>query len=144
MVKQAEVMFIDGDPILHRILQYHFLIYDIHLIICRNGLETLELINSDKEWDALLLIILERNLQDIDGLELIRKINQKFKKKVPIIFLTEYGTNLAIIEGLREGAIEYVTKPFNLEIFIEKIRAIVTWQKERMDARISGHNHFDD
>ncbi|MCG2710820.1 MAG: EAL domain-containing protein [Candidatus Omnitrophica bacterium] len=70
------------------------------------------------------LILLDRYLPDIEGLEVCRKVRvDKRLKSIPIIILTARNTIAEKIEGLYVGADDYITKPFEGEELIARIEA---------------------
>ena len=69
------------------------------------------------------LIILDRGLPDGDGLTLIKKIRDE-DVHIPILVLTARNEDIDIIEGLNLGADDYLSKPFDLEILIARIKAL--------------------
>lgn len=70
------------------------------------------------------LIILDIMLPGINGLELC-KIIKKSKPSVPIIMLTALGTTENVVNGLDNGADDYLTKPFNFAELSARIRMLL-------------------
>jgi CheY-like chemotaxis protein len=62
------------------------------------------------------LVMLDVNLPDIDGFEVMRVIRNSSNKNVPVYFLTERDERAYKLEGLGLGADDYITKPFDLDI----------------------------
>lgn len=73
------------------------------------------------------LVLLDINLPDGSGLELLRKIKTG-SKPVSVILLTANDTEMDVVMGLEHGADDYITKPFSLEI----LRARVKTQLRRL------------
>ncbi len=111
--------------------------------------------NTAKECFEILinteidLILLDINLPDINGLELCKIIKEK--TDIPIIFLTAMGESSDIVKGLNIGADDYMTKPYNLEVMMARIKARlrekpsetkITIDKLVLD-RMSASAHFD-
>lgn len=69
------------------------------------------------------LIILDVILPHINGLELCKQIRQ-FKKEVPILMLSALGALNDKVQGLENGADDYLTKPFHFEELLARIRAL--------------------
>lgn len=70
------------------------------------------------------LIVLDIMLPEMDGLQVCEQIRlQNFE--VPILFLTAKDSYLDKIEGLKKGADDYMTKPFNLEEFLLRVKILV-------------------
>lgn len=70
------------------------------------------------------LIILDLMLPHIDGLTLCKNIRLE-NTHVPIIMLTAKGSNQEKVEGLKSGADDYITKPFNLEEFLLRVQSLL-------------------
>ncbi len=93
------------------------------------------------------ICILDVMLPHIDGFSIARDIRET-DKSVPLIFLTAKTLKEDIMEGFRVGADDYITKPFDSEILILKIKAILNRHSEagkESDARefTIGNVHFD-
>jgi CheY-like chemotaxis protein len=61
------------------------------------------------------LVMLDVNLPDIDGFEVMRLIKTSGNMNVPVYFLTQKDERSAKLEGLGLGADDYITKPFDIE-----------------------------
>jgi two-component system response regulator AtoC len=87
------------------------------------------LADSGKECIAQLekeipdLIILDIILPDIDGITLLKEIRKRFHE-IPVIMLTAISQVKTAVEAMKSGALDYITKPFDVEeiiLIIEKI-----------------------
>lgn len=76
------------------------------------------------------LVLLDLGLPDMEGLDVCRRLHTAHPN-VPIVMLTARDEELDIVVGLDAGAIDYVTKPFNLAELLARIRA----QLRRPDPR---------
>jgi len=70
------------------------------------------------------LVILDVMLPDIDGLEVLRRLNSG-GNKVPIIFLTARDATDDKVHGLTIGGDDYVTKPFSVEELMARVRVVL-------------------
>ncbi len=87
------------------------------IAVANNGLSGLEMaFNSGAD-----LILLDWMLPKMSGIEVCKKIREK-NKQVPILFLTARDTIQETIEGLKEGANDYIKKPFSFEELLERIK----------------------
>jgi PleD family two-component response regulator len=69
------------------------------------------------------LIIQDIRLPDIDGYEVVRELRQRMRtSRVPIIFLTERKARDDKIAGLKLGAVDYLTKPFDMQELRLRVR----------------------
>ena len=70
------------------------------------------------------LVLLDVMLPDMDGFEVVRRLREQ-RTQVPVLFLTARDRQADKVTGLSLGADDYVTKPFDLEELIARIRAIL-------------------
>src|SRR5207244_2418181 len=70
------------------------------------------------------LVILDVMLPDIDGLEVLKRLNAG-GQKVPIIFLTAKDATEDKVHGLTIGGDDYVTKPFSIEELMARVRVVL-------------------
>ena len=67
------------------------------------------------------LLILDVNLPDGNGLELLRQLRKS--RDVPVILLTANDMEMDIVTGLESGADDYITKPFSLAVLRARVNA---------------------
>ena len=82
------------------------------------------------QWHPVDLIVLDIMLPDANGLDLCRELKKQYH--VPILFLTALGENQDVVEGLRAGGDDYLSKPYDLEVFVARVEARL---RERNDNR---------
>ncbi|WP_446897355.1 response regulator [Clostridium sp. LBM24168] len=87
---------------------------------------------SDNKED-ISLIILEVGLSTEDGFEILKKIKAK-ELNIPVMILTKLNTRNAFIKCIKEGTSEYILKPFNTKMLIERIRKLVKSYKNDNDS----------
>ena len=69
------------------------------------------------------IVVLDLMLPSLGGLEVCRRIRQT--SQVPLIMLTARGETSDVVIGLEAGADDYVTKPFDIEELVARIRAVL-------------------
>jgi DNA-binding response OmpR family regulator len=87
--------------------------------------------NAATAEDALLmarreppdLVLLDIGLPEMDGLDALRYFKEQFG--VPVIFLTARRRNLDEILGLELGADDYITKPFDVDVLLAHVKAVL-------------------
>ena len=104
--------------------------------ICGEGVKAVEMIR-DENWDVVLLDV---NLPDIDGFEVIRRIN---KRDVPVIFLTARQNVLDKVNGLRLGAEDYIVKPFEALELLARIEVVLRRTNKLSEKLIYGRVEVD-
>ena len=70
------------------------------------------------------MVLVDWNMPDGNGNELCQWIRSVYKE-LPIIFLTVRGDTCDIVSGFQNGADDYVVKPFELEVLLSRIRALL-------------------
>lgn len=77
-------------------------------------------------------VLLDIRLRDGDGLDLLHELRTGELRDTPVIVATAYGESERTIRAMRDGAFEYLTKPFNLTVLLATIERAV---KQRALAR---------
>jgi two-component system, OmpR family, alkaline phosphatase synthesis response regulator PhoP len=70
------------------------------------------------------LLIMDRNLPQIDGVEFVKNLRKK-GFQTPVIFLTAKTEDSHKIEGLEAGADDYIVKPFNVSEMLLRVKAVI-------------------
>jgi DNA-binding response OmpR family regulator len=115
----VHLLIIEDDKDLCSILEYQFKKNNIEADFCHHGEDAL--FYAEKQiYD---IIVLDRMLPGTDGLTLLDKL-RKNKITTPVIMVTAMDTLRNRIEGLDTGADDYLTKPFDMEELLARIRAL--------------------
>lgn len=69
------------------------------------------------------IVVLDLKMEGMDGLEVLR-IFKVMAPELPVIILTGHGCLSSAEEGLKMGAADYISKPYDFEKLVEKIRSI--------------------
>ncbi len=82
---------------------------------------------TESEYDLLLL---DLALPGIPGLEILRQL-RKIRPTQPVIILTAKGDETDRVQGLKDGADDYVVKPFSIKELIARVEAVLRRSPER-------------
>jgi DNA-binding response OmpR family regulator len=91
--------------------------YGLELFEAHNGLEALNQLKSHQDIDIVLIDV---NLDNEDGFDLVEKIRDDHNT-LPIIILTTLNSKKDFVHGLKVGATDYLLKPFDEEIFVKRV-----------------------
>ena len=80
-----------------------------------------EFLESDLHRKAACLI-LDVRMPKMSGLQLQAKLKEE-ESNVPIIFITAHGDARMRIQAMREGAVEFLAKPFDHQLLLKRVRA---------------------
>lgn len=84
---------------------------------------SIELGQALLKQEAFDLIILDILLPDGNGLDLCEKVRKS--SDVPILFLSALGENRDIVDGLTRGGDDYLSKPYDLEVLLVRVKALL-------------------
>ncbi|MGD2034047.1 MAG: two-component regulator propeller domain-containing protein, partial [Bacteroidales bacterium] len=104
-----------------------------HVLEAGDGNKGCELANKESPS----VIISDIMMPEVSGLELCKRIkNNLYTSHIPIILLTARSKTEDQIEGLETGADDYITKPFDIEILVAKIKALID-NRNKLKAKFS-------
>jgi DNA-binding response OmpR family regulator len=89
------------------------------------GTEALNALIENKMIDSTNLLILDRMLPDMDGIEILKELQSKTAISCPVLFLSVLSSEKDVLKGLKEGAVDYITKPFSIELLMMKVKKLI-------------------
>ena len=116
-----KILIIEDEPSIRTIINKYLSKFDITCLEASNGKKGLDL--YIKEKNSIDLILMDVMMPIMDGVlctKEIRKISD-----VPIIMLTAKNQDEDEIEGLEIGANDFITKPFNLDVLLLRIKKFI-------------------
>ena len=119
-----KILLVEDDLNFGNILKEYLQINNYDLVLARNGIEGYDKFLS-AEFD---LCILDVMMPFKDGFSLAKEIRSK-NEEVPLIFLTAKNLKEDVLKGFKIGADDYLTKPFDTEVLLSKIKAIMSRKK---------------
>lgn len=113
------ILIIDDDKELCVLLQKNIQAENIEADYCYSGKEGLAaLLKSTYQ-----LVVLDVMMPGIDGFETLERIREQ--SNLPILMLTSKNDSGSKVKGLRTGADDYLTKPFDMEEFIARVNSLI-------------------
>ncbi len=120
MASTPNILIIEDDKDTADMLLAYFEAQGYHVTSVAWGQDALRLVKNDPLPD---LILLDIRLPDMDGYEVCRQLrSQRRTYEIPIIFLTERRERGDKLSGLELGAVDYITKPFDIQELKLRIR----------------------
>ncbi len=121
-----KILLVEDDALLNKTLTYNLI---------SEGYDTVSALNADTATEALArtefdLVLLDINLPDGNGYDLCRLIKPENPDTL-VIFLTANDQESDQIRGYKAGAVDYITKPFSIEVLLRKIRAMFAMLEHR-------------
>jgi len=115
-----KILLVEDDPNFGTVLKDYLMMNDFDVVHAKNGMEGFEKFKKDN-YD---LCILDVMMPYKDGFTLAKEIREK-NEEVPIIFLTAKAMKEDVLRGYKVGADDYLNKPFDSEVLLMKIKAII-------------------
>lgn len=115
---KTHILVIEDETQIARVLKMELEYEGYQVTVEHNGKAGLETALKT-EIDLILLDVM---LPGLSGIEVLRRLKRK-KKETPVILLTARNTTFDKVAGLDHGANDYVTKPFEIEELLARIRA---------------------
>lgn len=114
------ILLLEDDVALGQGIQLALQISDVSIALCPNLLQARQRLREM----AFDLLILDVNLPDGSGLELLRE-QKALHPETPVILLTANDLELDEVAGLESGADDYITKPFSFPVLVAKAQALM-------------------
>jgi len=119
-MENNKILLVEDDPNFGTVLKDYLSLNDYNVTLAKDGLEGLIMFKND-DYD---LCILDVMMPRKDGFSLAKDIRST-NSEVPIIFLTAKTMKEDVLKGYQAGADDYLNKPFDSEVLLYKIKAIL-------------------
>ncbi|MEH6956402.1 response regulator transcription factor [Neobacillus drentensis] len=117
-MKKDSILIVEDEEKIARLLELELEYEGYHVTKVMDGLEAFAAYKNGN-WDLILLDVM---LPGISGIELLRRIRLT-NKSTPVLLLTAKSSVEDKVSGLDYGANDYITKPFQIEEVLARIRA---------------------
>ena len=134
--KKSKILLCEDDTNLGKVLKDYLELNDYDVILERDGRLGLAAFQREK-FDICLLDVMMPNM---DGFKLAEEIRD-VDLDIPLFFLSAKTMKDDIIQGYKLGSDDYITKPFDSEVLLMKIKAMLKRNEE--DNRINDNIEFD-
>ena len=117
---QRRILLVEDDPNFGNILKEYLMINGYEVTLAKNGIEGFETFKKE-DFDLCLLDVM---MPYKDGFTLAKEIREK-NETIPLIFLTAKTMKEDVLKGFKIGADDYLSKPFDSEVLLAKIKSIL-------------------
>ena len=142
--EKNKVLLVEDDTNFGQVLRNYLELHDYVVELVRDGILGLAAFRREK-FDVCLLDVMMPNMDGFTLAEEIRNVDPD----VPLIFLSAKSMKEDILKGYKLGADDYITKPFDSDVLLSKIRAILKRNQELHEKQhsqvefIVGSYHFN-
>ncbi len=124
----SKILVIDDDADLQRLVQVALARRGYSVLSASDGLQGLRLLYAERPD----LVVLDVMMATMDGWEALKRIREV--STLPVIMLTALGETTDLVRGLRQGADDYVVKPFHMDELAARIEALLRRYQESAEA----------
>ena len=114
-----KILIADDDKELCKLLQITLKSENIDSKICFSGIEAI----NELEKDEYIMLILDVMMPGLDGFRTLEIVREN--SDIPVLMLTAKDDTSSKVKGLRLGADDYITKPFNTEEFLARVDSLI-------------------
>jgi DNA-binding NtrC family response regulator len=93
---------------------------DFKVLTASSGMDALEIMSESSE--KIEVIILDVKMPGMDGIEVLSEIKRKYPL-VEVVMLTGHATVASAIDGMKQGAYDYLMKPCDMDTLVAKVSA---------------------
>ena len=126
----ASVLLVDDEEQFLQVLSERLTNRGLHVSSVTSGEEAVAMVEN-KNFDA---VVVDLAMPGIDGIETTKQIKEK-RPDLEIIILTGHATVKAGIEAMKLGAEDFLEKPVDLNVLLERIRNAKNKRKESMEKK---------
>ena len=120
IAEQKKILIVEDDFNFGNILRDYLILNDYNVVLAKNGIEGMKKFEKEN-FD---LCILDVMMPFKDGFTLGKEIREK-NENIPLFFLSAKTLKEDVLRGFKIGADDYLTKPFDSEVLLAKIKAIL-------------------
>ncbi len=132
-MKKPSVLLIDDDASLRRVIEFSLIEAGYAVRPAASGEEGLAFFGQE----PFAAVITDITMPGMSGMEVLSRIRQA-DTQIPVIIITAYGTIESAVDAMKQGAFDYITKPFNrdeLRITLQKALTLRRLEKENRALR---------
>jgi two-component system response regulator AtoC len=120
LLLMPNVMIVDDDAAIRDMLRALLEDEDFTVTEAETGSSVVAALSDDSR--APDLIMMDVRMPDKSGIEVLQDMKSSNNGPLPVIVMTAYGTSSVAIQAMQHGAYDYLTKPFDLDDVLMKIR----------------------
>src|SRR5688572_23387837 len=134
--KKASILLVEDEENLHEALKLNLELEGYEVTSAFDGASALQVVDGEY-FDLLILDIM---LPEMDGISVIESIRIS-NNEVPILILSAKNTSADRVLGLKKGADDYLSKPFNLEELLLRVNKLINKNKRLQDKSTVGNSY---
>ena len=127
------ILLVEDEENLHEALKLNLELEGYQVVSAQDGMQALKALQN-QYFDLMILDIM---LPEMDGIEVLEAIRIQ-NNNLPVLVLSAKNTSADRVLGLKKGADDYLTKPFNLEELLLRVQKLIEKSKKLLDKETIG------
>lgn len=119
-----KILIVDDEPGIRKALSLLLEKEGYEVMTAGNGISAISIVNSS----PVDLVISDLKMTPITGIELLKEL-KKIEPTIEVIMITAFGSIESAVTAMKEGASDYITKPFNSEELLVRVRSAIERRK---------------
>lgn len=133
MRSRGRVLVIDDDRDVRGFLGVLLAKHGFEPIVVHDGQTGLDILNKNKD---IILVLLDWMMPVMDGIKVLDNLNEQGDYP-PVLMLTAKSDSENVLTAIKAGASDYIIKPVNVPIIVDKIRSVLEREKENIQERMN-------
>jgi len=130
-VAKERILIADDEPDIRLVLRTRLELEGFNVLEATNGTEAVGMA-QDQVPD---LIVLDVMMPEMDGVEVCNRLRASFTTRhIPVIMVTARASRDDKLAGLVQGANDYITKPFDMNELLQRVRNTLEWSRQQRSA----------
>lgn len=129
-MKRESILIVDDEPSMRMALSESLESCGYEICTSGDGVDALKKFHDDR----FKVVITDMRMPKMSGMEVLRGI-KKISPSTPVIVITAYGTVNTAIEAMKEGASDFIMKPFSLEHLESVVKSVVAKNGEKRETK---------
>lgn len=127
------ILLVEDEENLHEALKLNLELEGYQVVSAMDGMQAVKALQN-QYFDLMILDIM---LPEMDGIEVLESIRIQ-NNELPVLILSAKNTSADRVLGLKKGADDYLTKPFNLEELLLRVQKLIEKNKKLLDKETIG------
>ncbi|RDH43572.1 sigma-54-dependent transcriptional regulator [Zooshikella ganghwensis] len=114
------ILIVEDDPDLREALADTLALTDFSYLLAEDGQQAIQLLQSK----SIDMVVSDVNMPEVDGYQLLQWVRQH-APQLPVLLMTAYGSVSQAVEAMKQGAVDYLVKPFEPDALLAEIRRVL-------------------
>lgn len=115
-MNQVDILLVEDDPTLQDAIREALEAKGYSVVLAQDGVEAVQCL----EEQSVRIVISDVRMKPVDGMVLLKQLKQRFPE-LPVLLMSGYASVEQAVNAMRGGAVDYLTKPFNMDSLLDKI-----------------------